>query len=207
MTASIGLVSQIVRVMRKKPRVKVFALCRPRTGDFCYTTDEYEVSRRGPGQEEGAGDQLPTEQPLAPQRMVTDVPLMASRRRPSQVLKKEIQAMKMVGVDGVVFGILKDDCSIDCRRCKALVTIARPLSVTFSRAFDDVRDPAKALDDLLAMGIERVVTSGLARTAWEGQHTIRALVTRATGKMVIVASTSTRSVPAGTACPCLTLCD
>lgn len=108
-----------------------------------------------------------------------------------QVLKKDILAMKAVGVDGVTFGVLRPDRSIDCRRCRALVTLARPLSVTFTTAFDDVRDPAKALDDLMALGVERVATAGRGATAWEGQHTIKALVTRAQGKMVVVASTST----------------
>jgi len=72
----------------------------------------------------------------------------------------DVMAMKTVGADGVVIGCLKGDRSIDMKRTRHLIQLARPMSVTFHRAFDDVRDPAKALDDLLDLGVERVLTSG-----------------------------------------------
>lgn len=104
-----------------------------------------------------------------------------------QVLKKDVIAMKSAGADGVVVGVLKPDRTIDVQRTAKLIAAARPMSVTFHRAFDDVRDPARALADLIKLGADRVLTSGLAATAWEGQHTIRALVHAAQGRITILA--------------------
>ena len=72
----------------------------------------------------------------------------------------DVMAMKTVGADGVVIGCLNRDRTIDVKRTRELVSAARPMRVTFHRAFDDVTDPAKALDDLLEIGVERVLTSG-----------------------------------------------
>ena len=64
-----------------------------------------------------------------------------------EVMKYDIEQAKQLGANGVVIGLLKEDGSVDMERTGALVELARPLSVTFHRAFDMSRDPYEALED------------------------------------------------------------
>src|SRR5206468_4566464 len=82
---------------------------------------------------------------------------------------------------------LRPDGTVDRRRTRALIASARPLAVTFHRAIDVARDPLAALDDLLALGVDRVLTSGQSRTALAGARVIASLVERAAGRVVILA--------------------
>ena len=102
-----------------------------------------------------------------------------------KVMKKEALFFKENGADALVFGILTPDGEIDKIRTKELIDIARPLPVTFHRAFDMTRDAFRSLDTLLSLGVDRVLTSGLEATVLEGADTLRALVERA-GERVIV---------------------
>lgn len=102
-----------------------------------------------------------------------------------KVMKKEALFFKENGADALVFGILTPDGEIDKIRTKELIDIARPLPVTFHRAFDMTRDAFRSLDALISLGVERVLTSGLEATVLEGADTLRALVERA-GERVIV---------------------
>ena len=103
------------------------------------------------------------------------------------VMRRNVQAAKQVGVDGVVFGILKPDGTIDMERCKLLVEEIRPLSITFHRAFDMTRDPFAALDNLLELGVDRLLTSGQQPTAMQGQDLICQLQKRAGNRIAIMA--------------------
>ena len=103
------------------------------------------------------------------------------------VMRRDIEGAQALGADGVVLGLLRPDGRVDRRRTAALIALARPLDVTFHRAIDVSRDPLAALDDLLALGVDRVLTSGQARTALAGARVIAALVERAAGRLVILA--------------------
>ena len=105
-----------------------------------------------------------------------------------RVMLGDIAFAKAVGVDGVVLGALFPDGSVDDRSTRVLVEAARPLSVTFHRAFDLVRDPFEALDTLMALGVDRVLTSGGAATAADGLETLAALAWRSEGRCTITAA-------------------
>lgn len=101
-------------------------------------------------------------------------------------MKKDIEVCKRISVDGVVFGILTRDGRVDKDRCRALVELARPLKVTFHRAFDVTRDSYEALDACIELGIDRILTSGRQPKAEEGIEVIRECVSRANGKITIM---------------------
>jgi copper homeostasis protein len=91
-------------------------------------------------------------------------------------MRTEIADLKELQVAAVVLGVLQSDRTIDLERVRELVQLARPLRVTFHRAFDDTPDLDAALDHLIALGVERVLTSGGAATAWDGRETLARLV-------------------------------
>lgn len=103
-----------------------------------------------------------------------------------EVMRRDLLAVKRAGADMVVFGVLAPDGSIDRARTAELIALAHPLPVTFHRAFDMVCDAERALDELIRLGVQRVLTSGLERTALEGLDTIAALVKRGGGRIVVV---------------------
>jgi copper homeostasis protein len=102
------------------------------------------------------------------------------------VMREDLLAMKTLGADGVVFGVLHPDGTVDRARTAELVALARPLPVTFHRAFDVSRDPVEALDTLVDLGVDRVLTSGQEPTALEGLDLIVELVKRAAGRIVVM---------------------
>jgi len=104
-----------------------------------------------------------------------------------QVMQRDIELVKELGADGVVFGIFTPDGEIDKERASELIEIARPLSVTFHRAFDMTRDPYQAMEDLIDLGVDRLLTSGQAASAAEGVELIRKLVETARGRITIMA--------------------
>jgi copper homeostasis protein len=98
----------------------------------------------------------------------------------------DISALKEAGANGIVLGILKPDGIVDCHRTKAAIEIARPLAVTFHRAFDMTRDPIEALDQLIELGVDRVLTSGQEASVVEGLDLISALVEHAAGRIAVM---------------------
>ncbi|HJU06927.1 MAG TPA: copper homeostasis protein CutC, partial [Rhodanobacteraceae bacterium] len=86
----------------------------------------------------------------------------------------------------VVIGALDADGNVDMPRCRELIVAARGMGITFHRAFDCTRDPHSALADLIALGCERVLTSGQRETALQGAPLIRQLIERARGRIVIM---------------------
>uniref|UniRef100_A0A8C7BMA0 Copper homeostasis protein cutC homolog n=1 Tax=Neovison vison TaxID=452646 RepID=A0A8C7BMA0_NEOVI len=96
--------------------------------------------------------------------------------REVEVMKADIRLAKLYGADGLVFGALTEDGNIDKELCMSLVAICRPLPVTFHRAFDMVHDPMAALETLLTLGFERVLTSGCDSSALEGLPLIKRLI-------------------------------
>lgn len=98
----------------------------------------------------------------------------------------DIAAFRAAGAAGVVIGCLTPEGAVDAGRVGALVAAARPLSVTFHRAFDMARDPAAALEALIARGVDRVLTSGQRPTALAGLALLRALVAQAAGRIAVM---------------------
>jgi copper homeostasis protein len=103
------------------------------------------------------------------------------------VMRHDIEAAKSLGAAGVVLGILTPDAMIDRAETAAFVALARPLSVTFHKAFDVTSDLPAALDTLIALGVERVLTSGGPGSAIEGIETLVSLVERARGRIAVMA--------------------
>jgi copper homeostasis protein len=98
----------------------------------------------------------------------------------------DIDTAKAEGVDGVVIGLLQADGTIDVSRTRELIARARPLAVTFHRAFDMTPDPFAALDTLISLGVERVLTSGQEASVLEGLPLIAELVRRAGEKIIVM---------------------
>ncbi len=103
-----------------------------------------------------------------------------------EAMRRDIELVKSAGAHGVVFGILLADGGVDIERTSTLVETARPLSVTFHRAFDMCRDPRATLSQLIDMGVDTLLTSGQAETAAEGIPLIAELVARAEGRIEIM---------------------
>lgn len=103
-----------------------------------------------------------------------------------EVMLRDIDAAKRLGADGVVLGVLTADGEVDVARTRALVERARPLSVTFHRAFDMSRDPYASLEILVGLGIDRLLTSGQEESVMAGLDLLRELVVRADDRIVIV---------------------
>jgi copper homeostasis protein len=106
--------------------------------------------------------------------------------REFDVMRRDIEAGLRAGVHGFALGVLLADGCIDLRRTALLVESCGGRSVTFHRAFDQVPDADAALDELIALGVARVLTSGRARTAIEGASQLARLVQRAAGRIVIL---------------------
>lgn len=108
------------------------------------------------------------------------------------MMKADVQLCKELNCDGVVLGILNADGTVDAVRCKELVELAYPLGVTFHRAFDRVADAVAALETIIDIGCERILTSGLRPTAMEGLEMIAALVKQADDRIIIMPGSGVR---------------
>lgn len=130
--------------------VDLYPIIRPRSGDFFYTEEEY------------------------------------------QIIFKEVKLCKELGCDGVVIGLLNADGTIDIKRTEALIQAAYPLEVTFHRAFDRCKDPFKALEQLIAIGCQRILTSGQQPTVMEGLDNLVQLVKAANERIIIMPGSGLR---------------
>ena len=104
-----------------------------------------------------------------------------------ELMKSEIAHARHMGVDGVVFGILDAAKQVDVPRTRDLVERARPLAVTFHRAFDESANLLSALEAVIQTGAIRVLTSGGAPNAEEGSPTLSQLVKTAAGRIGVLA--------------------
>jgi copper homeostasis protein len=101
------------------------------------------------------------------------------------IMAADIDIAKAEGAEGVVIGLLTEAATIDEERTRALIARARPMSVTFHRAFDMTPDPFEALETLVALSVDRVLTSGQEASVLEGLPLIAELV-RTAGRRIIV---------------------
>ncbi len=104
-----------------------------------------------------------------------------------EVMRRDVLMAKQLGADGVVFGILETNANVDIQKTRALVDLARPLSVTYHRAFDMSADLFRSLQQVMETGADRILTSGAAPTAVEGVATLRQLVEHAGQRAIIMA--------------------
>jgi copper homeostasis protein len=104
-----------------------------------------------------------------------------------EAMGRQVAEARRLGASGVVLGLLHPDGSVDRGRTAALIARARPAVVTFHKAFDVTPDPFAALDVLIGLGVERVLTSGHAPTAREGLARLAGLVRHARWRIVIMA--------------------
>ena len=135
---------ELMRRVRDLVRVPIFAMIRPRPGDFVYPENEFALMR------------------------------------------SDIALAKRAGMDGVVLGILTRERRVDVTGTRELVALANPLPVTFHRAFDDVADPDAALEDVIATGAARILTSGGAEATPAGIATLARLVTAAKERIIML---------------------
>ena len=102
------------------------------------------------------------------------------------VMLRDIDAASQADADGVVVGVLDANAQVDEARTRELVERARPMSVTFHRAFDMTRDPLAALETLVDIGVDRILTSGQEESAMAGLELLRDLVKRAGDRITIM---------------------
>ena len=108
-------------------------------------------------------------------------------------MKSEIETIKKLGVNGFVFGILNEDKSINIDQNKELVELAKPFPCTFHRAFDEVLDYEKALEDIISCGFSTILTSGTFPNVMEGKDVLRQLVIQANNRIEIMPGGGLRS--------------
>lgn len=146
-TPSYGFIKKAREVLQ----IELYAMIRPRGGDFFYNREEYEI------------------------------------------MKTDVQTCKKLGCDGVVIGMLNRDGTVDKERCSKLVELAYPMGVTYQRAFDRVKDPFAALEDVIGTGCERILTSGLVPSCLNGAPLIAQLIQKADGRIIIMPGSMLRS--------------
>lgn len=146
-TPSYGLIKQVIDELD----IETFILIRPRSGNFCYTDDEFEI------------------------------------------IKKDIKTCKDLGCDGIVSGILNPDNSIDIERTQELIKLSEPLAFTFHRAFDVVPNPKEALEQLIDLGVERVLTSGQHLKAIDGLDILKALQHQSQNRITVLVGSGVSS--------------
>jgi len=108
------------------------------------------------------------------------------------IMLRDVKLCKQAGCDGIVIGLLQPDGTIDADRTSTLIEVAYPLGVTFHRAFDRCRDPFEAMEQLIGLGCERILTSGQKPTAIEGIKLIGELNKAAEGRIAIMPGSGVR---------------
>jgi copper homeostasis protein len=113
-----------------------------------------------------------------------------------QTMLEDVKYCVEAGCDGIVTGILRADGTIDKERCTRLIQLAKQggLGATFHRAFDMCNDQFQALEDIIDMGFERILTSGGKSTAVEGSRTIAELVKQADDRIAIMAGSGVTEI-------------
>lgn len=104
-----------------------------------------------------------------------------------RIMLKDIEMARQLGADGVVFGCLTADGEVDRTLMKQLMKASEGMSVTFHRAFDVCRDPKKALEEIISLGCNRILTSGQQPTAEKGISLLKELEEQAAGRIILLA--------------------
>lgn len=110
-----------------------------------------------------------------------------------EIMKNDITICKQLGADGIVTGILTSEGKVDIKRCRELVEWAYPLEATFHRAFDRVEDPFETLENIIGLGFERILTSGLKPKATDGIDMLSQLIKKAEERIIIMPGSGVNS--------------
>lgn len=103
-----------------------------------------------------------------------------------EVMRSDICIAKENGADGFVLGALTRSSDVDVENCRVLIQEAHPLPVTFHRAFDFVSNPASAVESVVSLGCQRILTSGLAPDVTQGMPVLMSLIEQAAGRIIIM---------------------
>ncbi|GAB1405745.1 copper homeostasis protein CutC [Lentimicrobium sp.] len=103
-----------------------------------------------------------------------------------QVMKADVFAARALGANGIVTGMLNRDGKVDTCRMQVLIDMAHPMKVTFHRAFDLTSNLFEALEAVISLGCDRILTSGGAATAPEGMVEIKQLIDIAGERIIIM---------------------
>jgi len=109
-----------------------------------------------------------------------------------EIMLQDIKLCKQLGCDGVVIGLLNRDGGIDIKRTSLLAEAAYPLRITFHRAFDRCRDPFEAMEQLIQIGCERILTSGQKPSAIDAVEIIAQLVEAADERIILMPGSGVR---------------
>jgi copper homeostasis protein len=109
-----------------------------------------------------------------------------------EIMQHDVKLCKQLGCDGIVVGVLNTDGSIDVKRTDALIELAYPMGATFHRAFDRCSDPFQAMEQLIEIGCERILTSGQQPGAPEGVKLLAKLQTAADHRIIIMPGSGVR---------------
>ncbi len=104
-----------------------------------------------------------------------------------EMMINDIKVCKEIGIAGVVFGVLTVDNELDMPKMKKLVEMSKPMEITCHMAFDETSNLSKTLEQLIELGIDRVLTKGSKTNALDGIETLKHLVKQAEGRIKIVA--------------------
>lgn len=103
-----------------------------------------------------------------------------------EIMRADVLAARAAGVDGIVFGILNTNGTINVEQSRELMSLAGDMSTTCHRAFDMCADPLATLEVLIELGFDRVLTSGQRPSAMEGRELLARLVDHAAGRIVVM---------------------
>ena len=103
-----------------------------------------------------------------------------------ELMKRDIIKFKKMGCKGIVSGVLNDDNSIDAERTKELIELSKPLEFTFHRAFDIVSKPLKEVENLIRLGVDRILTSGQKEKAMDGIVLLQQLKSISKNRVIIM---------------------
>ena len=133
-----------IKVAREVLDIDLYAMIRPRGGDFLYSESEFEI------------------------------------------MQADVGMCRELGCDGVVIGLLNRDGSVDKERTRTLVELAQPMGVTFHRAFDRTCNPFVALEEVIATGCEKILTSGQLPNCLDGSALIAELQKKANSRIILM---------------------
>lgn len=103
-----------------------------------------------------------------------------------EIIRKDILLCKELGFEGVVFGLLNQNGTIDRENTARLTEAAYPLEVTFHRAFDRCKDPLEALETIIGCGCTRILTSGQEPKVMDGLALVKQLAEQASDRIIIM---------------------
>ena len=142
--------AELIRAVAAAVRIPIFAIVRPRGGDFVYSASELDT------------------------------------------MKRDAAVLAGLGASGMVVGILNANGTIDAARTREVMAAGNGLPTTFHLAFESVPDQREALETLVEIGVERVLTKGGGATAVDGVDGLRSLVNQAAGRIAIMAGGGVR---------------